>query len=277
MICRCCCPVAASVGNNVVCLEYEKGNIGRAFVSELFLLIFEETTANRYEKNPQTHPDDLPFRTRSGLCSQEPVKYLALAFDDGPNLTTESQMLDLLARHQVPATFFVIGENITDESAGNMKRAIEQGCEIGNHSFTHPMMTMLDEAQVKEEIETTSALIEQITGKRPTLFRPPYINVKPEMYDWIDLTFICGKGCQDWEATADKEFRREGIIANAEPGAIYLLHDFEGNEATVEALDEAIPVLKEQGYVFVTVSELFKKLKCTPDGHTMYTVVPDCR
>ena len=208
---------------------------------------------------------------------KEPVKYLALAFDDGPNLTTESRMLELLARHQVPATFFVIGENITDESAGNMKRAIEQGCEIGNHSFTHPMMTMLDEAQVKEEIETTSALIEQITGKRPTLFRPPYINVKPEMYDWIDLTFICGKGCQDWEATADKEFRREGIIASAEPGAIYLLHDFEGNEATVEALDEAIPVLKEQGYVFVTVSELFKKLKCTPDGHTMYTVVPDCR
>ena len=208
---------------------------------------------------------------------KEPVKYLALAFDDGPNLTTESRMLELLARHQVPATFFVIGENITDESAGNMKRAIEQGCEIGNHSFTHPMMTMLDEAQVKEEIETTSALIEQITGKRPTLFRPPYINIKPEMYDWIDLTFICGKGCQDWEATADKEFRREGIIANAEPGAIYLLHDFEGNEATVEALDEAIPVLKEQGYVFVTVSELFKKLKCTPDSHTMYTVVPDCR
>ena len=208
---------------------------------------------------------------------KEPVKYLALAFDDGPNLTTESRMLELLARHQVPATFFVIGENITDESAGNMKRAIEQGCEIGNHSFTHPMMTMLDEAQVKEEIETTSALIEQITGKRPTLFRPPYINVKPEMYDWLDLTFICGKGCQDWEATADKEFRREGIIANAEPGAIYLLHDFDGNEATVEALDEAIPVLKEQGYVFVTVSELFKKLKCTPDGHTMYTVVPDCR
>ncbi|MCR5071586.1 MAG: polysaccharide deacetylase family protein [Bacteroidales bacterium] len=217
------------------------------------------------------------FALAMACAPKEPVKYLALAFDDGPNLTTESQMLDLLARHQVPATFFVIGENITDESAGNMKRAIEQGCEIGNHSFTHPMMTMLDEAQVKEEIETTSALIEQITGKRPTLFRPPYINVKPEMYDWIDLTFICGKGCQDWEATADKEFRREGIIANAEPGAIYLLHDFEGNEATVEALDEAIPVLKEQGYVFVTVSELFKKLKCTPDGHTMYTVVPDCR
>lgn len=208
---------------------------------------------------------------------KEPVKYLALSFDDGPNLTTESKMLDVLKKHKVPATFFVIGNNINDESSANMKRAVRQGCEIGNHSLSHPMMSQMDEGQVKEEIETTSALIGKITGKRPKFFRPPYINVKPEMYDWIDLTFICGKGCQDWEASVGKEARREGIISNAEPGAIYLLHDFDGNDATVEALDEAIPVLKEQGYIFVTVSELFRKLKCTPDGHTMYTVVPDGR
>ena len=208
---------------------------------------------------------------------KEPVKYLALSFDDGPNLTTESKMLDVLARHKVPATFFMIGNNIDEGSARNMKRALELGCEIGNHSLTHSMMSMMDEEQVKAEIEATSAMIEEITGERPKFFRPPYINVKPEMYDWIDLTFICGKGCQDWEASVGKEARYQGIIDNAEPGAIYLLHDFEGNEATVEALDEAIPVLKEQGYVFVTVAELFEKLKCTPDGHTMYTVVPDGR
>ena len=227
-----------------------------------------------------------PFQLIMSIClsalavacaPKEPAKYLALAFDDGPNLTTESKMLDVLARYDVPATFFVIGKNITDETAENMKRAVRQGCEIGNHSFSHPMMSQMDEAQVKEEVETTSALIEKITGERPKLFRPPYINVKPEMYDWIDLTFICGKGCEDWVATVGKEARREGIIANAEPGAIYLLHDFESNEATVEALDEAIPVLKEQGYVFVTVSQLFNLLNCTPDGHTMYTIVPDGR
>ena len=208
---------------------------------------------------------------------KEPVKYLALSFDDGPNLTTESKMLDVLAKHDVPATFFVIGNNITQESAANMKRAVRQGCEIGNHSLSHPMMTTMDEEQVKAEIEATSNKIREITGKRPKFFRPPYINVKPEMYDWIDLTFICGKGCEDWVATVDKDARREGIIANAEPGAIYLLHDFDGNDATVEALDEAIPVLKKQGYVFVTVAQLFELLKCTPDGHTMYTVVPDGR
>ena len=206
---------------------------------------------------------------------KEPAKYLALAFDDGPNLTTESEMLDLLAKHKVPATFFVIGNNINEETARNMQRAVKQGCEIGNHSLTHSMMSLMDEEQVKDEIEATSALIEKTVGERPKFFRPPYINVKPEMYDWIDLTFICGKGCQDWEADVDKDARREGILVNAEPGAIYLLHDFEGNEATVEALDEAIPVLKKQGYTFVTVGELFKKLNCTPDGHTMYNVVPN--
>ena len=208
---------------------------------------------------------------------KEPAKYLALAFDDGPNLTTESALLDVLEKYNVPATFFLIGSNINDDSAENMKRAVSLGCELGNHSFTHPMMSRMDEAQVKEEVEATSQMIEKITGQRPKFFRPPYINVKPDMYDWIDLTFICGKGCEDWVATVGKEARFEGIIANAEPGAIYLLHDFEGNEATVEALDDAIPVLKEQGYTFVTLSQLFEKQKCTPDGHTMYTVVPDGR
>ena len=208
---------------------------------------------------------------------KEPAKYLALAFDDGPNLTTESEMLDILAKHKVPATFFVIGNNINEQTAQNMKRAVKQGCEIGNHSLTHSMMSQMDEDEVKAEIEATSDKIEMLTGQRPKFFRPPYINVKPEMYDWIDLTFICGKGCEDWVATVGKEARREGIIANAEPGAIYLLHDFDGNGATVEALDEAIPVLKEQGYVFVTVAQLFEKLQCTPDSHTMYTVVPDGR
>ena len=212
-----------------------------------------------------------------GCAPKEPAKYIALSFDDGPNLTTESKMLDVLAKHKVPATFFVIGNNITEKSAKNMKRARKLGCEIENHSLTHSMMSQMDEEQVKAEIEATSGMIEKITGRRPKFFRPPYINVKPEMYDWIDLTFICGKGCEDWVATVGKEARREGIIANAEPGAIYLLHDFEGNDATVEALDEAIPELKKQGYVFVTVAQLFKILKCTPDGHTMYTVVPDGR
>ncbi len=95
---------------------------------------------------------------------KEPVKYLALSFDDGPNLTTESRMLEVLAKHDVPATFFLIGKNINEETAENMKRALELGCEIGNHSLTHSRMSQMDEEQVKTEILATSRMIEQITG-----------------------------------------------------------------------------------------------------------------
>ena len=81
----------------------------------------------------------------------------------------------------------MIGKNIDEESAENMKRALELGCEIGNHSLTHSRMSQMDEEQVKTEILATSKMIEQITGQLPKFFRPPYIDVKPEMYDWIDL------------------------------------------------------------------------------------------
>ena len=100
----------------------------------------------------------------AACAPKEPVKYLALSFDDGPNSTTESKMLDVLAKHKVPATFFLIGNNINEETAENMKRALELGCEIGNHSLTHSRMSQMDEEQVKTEILATSKMIEQITG-----------------------------------------------------------------------------------------------------------------
>ena len=95
-------------------------------------------------------------------------------------------MLDVLAKHDVPATFFLIGNNINEETAENMKRALELGCEIGNHSLTHSRMSQMDEEQVKTEILATSRMIEQITGQLPKFFRPPYIDVKPEMYERLD-------------------------------------------------------------------------------------------
>ena len=204
---------------------------------------------------------------------KEPVKYLALAFDDGPNLTTETKMLDVLKKHKVPATFFVIGNNITDESSANMKRAVRQGCEIGNHSWSHPMMSQMDEGQVKEEIEATSALIEKITGKRPKFFRPPYINVKPEMYDWIDLTFICGVGCEDWVPEVSAEERTRRILEAAADGVIYLLHDMTGNVNTVEALKTVIPELKKRGFEFLTVPQLFEQCGVTPVRGRIYSNV----
>jgi len=204
-------------------------------------------------------------------------KYVALSFDDGPNLITTPAMLDMLKKHDVVASFFVVGDSINDQTKEVMKRAISQGCEIENHSRTHNHMNRMEEEAVKAEISFTSAAVEEVTGRKPEYFRPPYISVNQDMYDWIDLTFISGKGCNDWDAKYDKDFRVNGMLKAAEPGTIFLLHDFVGNDATVQAIDEVIPALKAQGYTFVTVSQLFKLLKSEGDGQTIYSVVPDNR
>ena len=212
----------------------------------------------------------------AGLCAGSTAKaekLIALSFDDGPNTTTTVKMLDVLEKHDVVGSFFVIGNNINEESAKIMQRAYKMGCDIQNHSRSHSNMAMLSAEQLKEEIKYTSDMIEKYIGKRPEFFRPPYISVSPRMYENIDLTFICGQGCNDWEATTSAQQRAELVIKNAADGQIVLLHDFAGNEATVEALETIIPELKKQGYRFVTVPELFKLKKITPDHSKMYTNV----
>ena len=193
-------------------------------------------------------------------------KLVALSFDDGPNTTTTVQMLDVLKKHNVKASFFVIGKNINDESAKVMVRAHNEGHDIENHSKTHSAMPTLSADSIKSEIEFTSALVAKYVGERPLLFRPPYI-------DNIDLTFICGEGSNDWEDNVSADQRVEKILASAKDGLIYLLHDFEGNGKTVEAVDRIIPVLKERGYTFVTVRELMKQKNIKPQKDVIYTDV----
>lgn len=186
-------------------------------------------------------------------------KIIALTFDDGPSDTTTGQVLDVLERLQAKGTFFLIGDNITDERIPLVERALSLGCEIENHSKTHSDMRALTREQIDSEIKYTTDRITAITGRVPKFFRPPYIYYNDLMYETIDLVFISGYGCEDWEADASAEHRIERTLAQAEDGAVILLHDFEGNHKTVEALEAIIPALREQGYEFVTVSELFRR------------------
>ena len=198
-------------------------------------------------------------------------KLIALSFDDGPNTTTTVHMLDVLKKHGVKASFFVIGKNITSESAKVMQRAHDEGHDIESHSLTHSAMSKLSADSIQKEIAATSALVKQYVGEEPQFFRPPYINVSETMYETISLPFICGQGCTDWESAVTESMRAERIVADAKDGRIYLLHDFEGNEATVGAVDRIIPILKKQGYRFVTVRELFKEKKIQPQRNVIYT------
>jgi peptidoglycan/xylan/chitin deacetylase (PgdA/CDA1 family) len=134
-------------------------------------------------------------------------------------------------------------------------------------------MPTLSADSIKSEIEFTSALVAKYVGERPQLFRPPYIALNKTMFDNIDLTFICGEGSNDWEDNVSADQRVEKILASAKDGLIYLLHDFEGNGKTVEAVDRIIPVLKERGFTFVTVRELMKQKNIKPQPGVIYTDV----
>lgn len=204
-------------------------------------------------------------------------KIIALTFDDGPNTITTPQVLDIIEKHGVPASFFVCGDNITPESAEVMKRAAKLGCEIHNHSRTHSDMTGMSPEDIKAEIDFTSDKIEEVVEIRPRFFRPPYIAVNEKMHEVIDLTFICGLGAEDWLDEISAEERYNRIISQASDGLVILLHDSvidsKCNVKTVSAVDMIIPELQRQGYKFVTVSQLFEMKNAVPKRGEMYTIV----
>lgn len=197
-------------------------------------------------------------------------KLCALTFDDGPNTETTPLVLEKLRKYEITATFFIVGNNIDEDSEQVVKEASDMGCEICNHSRTHSAMPGLSAEDIRAEIEFTSGEIERITGKRPKFFRPPYIAVNSTMYENIDLTFIAGIGAEDWLPEVTAEERAEKILAQIKDGAVILLHDMSGNTPTVEALDIIIPALKEE-YEFVTVSKLFELSGVTPKKGIVYS------
>ncbi len=188
---------------------------------------------------------------------EEYGKVIALTFDDGPNTTATSMILDTLEKYGARASFFLIGDNINDESARSVRRAVELGCEINSHSRTHSYMDKMSADDIIAEMEYTDEKIEAITGVTPRFFRPPYIAVSDTMYEVIDKPFICGLGCDDWDDKVSAETITESVLAQAEDGAIILLHDAKDNFRTPEAIETIVPELQKQGYELVTVSELF--------------------
>ena len=204
------------------------------------------------------------------------AKYISLTFDDGPNLGddhTMNDMLDLLEKNDVVGSFFLIGNKINDENAKVIKRAFDMGCDIENHSWTHPAMPALTKEEMIEEYEKCDQAIIKITGKKPEFFRPPFIAVNDLMHQVIPTPFIQGHGCKDWEPDVSAEERIKMLEEGTKDGVLYLLHVMEGNINTLKALEYLIPKLKKDGYTFVTVPEMFRIKGISFQGHTgkLYT------
>lgn len=204
-------------------------------------------------------------------------KVVALTFDDGPNTTTTREVLEVLKKHGVVASFFLVGNNINDETAEVVKYAYDLGCEIDNHSKSHGYMNEMSKEDCAAEYKYVDDKVFEITGEHTKFFRPPYLAISDQMWDYIDAPFIAGVGCDDWNPKVDTERRIAYIEKKAQNGGldgkIILLHDAQGNDQTVAAIDEIIPALKAEGYRFVTVSELFEEKGIEPAELILYTDV----
>lgn len=188
----------------------------------------------------------------------EEKKLVALTFDDGPSNVT-SKVLDILEENGIKGSFYLIGNQITEDTIPLIKRENALGCEVNNHSFTHSFMDEMDAETIKDEISKTTKLITDVTGIEPKFFRPPYIRLSDAMYDSIDLPFICGVDSVDWDPNTTADERYNNVIAKVTDGAIVLMHDLQDNDRTVEALPRIIATLREKGYTFVTTAEIFEQ------------------
>ena len=180
-------------------------------------------------------------------------KVVALTFDDGPNPTTTNQALDTLSKYGIKATFFVLGKNVS----GNeeiLKRMKADGHVIGNHSWSHPVLSKLSLDEAKKQITDTEAALTKVLGSSSKLMRPPYGAITDDIRNSLDLSFIMWDvDSLDWKSKNEASILTE-IQRQVKNGSIILMHDI--HVETVNALPKVIDYLKEQGYEFVTVPEM---------------------
>lgn len=188
---------------------------------------------------------------------------LALTFDDGPwDSPPTMDFVSLLAREHVPATFFEIGEQIPVYDAdGSVERAmLDHGDIIGDHTWTHPNMTLLTATAQRRELSLTIDAIRKRTGFTPCLWRPPYGDVNPELVALARsmglLTIMWDVDPQDWTSPGTAEIYQR-VTSAAHNGAIVIQH-FGGGPRwqTLAALPSEISTLRHRGYRFVTVAQL---------------------
>lgn len=186
-------------------------------------------------------------------------KVVALTFDDGPSKYTD-ELLNVLKENDAVGTFFVIGNKV-DIYKETLNKAIKNGNEIGNHSYNHKWLTKVNNEELHDQINKTQDIIYETLNYTPTNFRPTYGSINNNMRNNIDLNIVLWNvDTMDWKyKSVDKIVSR--ATKNTKDLNIILMHDT--RKRTVDAVKKIIPILKEQGFSFVTVSELeeIKKLR----------------
>lgn len=197
---------------------------------------------------------------------REGQKIIALTYDDGPNDPWTMKLLDVLAKHQVQATFFMLGKYVRQHP--EIARAVhDAGHAVGNHSFSHPNLIFCSPAKVRQELEDASAAIADATGQRPYLFRPPFGGRRPGTFKIVEemkmLPVMWRVTCFDWNAKSTEEIMGH-VRRQTAGGEVILLHDGghlrmgEDRSRTVAATDQLLKEYKDRGFLFVTVTEMLQ-------------------
>lgn len=185
-------------------------------------------------------------------------KLVGLTFDDGPHATYTPKLLDILKKHNVPATFFVLGQNVKSYPAIT-RRTLLEGHTLANHSWNHPNMARLSEKSIHSQLDRTDEAIAGTGGPLPVrYFRPPYGSMSKklvdEMRDTGKFIVLWSIDTRDWQHPSAATIMRN-ILNNIRPGDIILLHDI--HPQAVYICDPLIRVLKQAGYEFVSLDRLF--------------------
>lgn len=180
----------------------------------------------------------------------EPPK-IALTFDDGPSIYTES-LLDGLKERGVQVTFFVIGKS-AEEYPEIVEREAKEGHIVGNHTYNHVEITKLNVEEAREEIEKTNEILGNLTQKRIEYVRPPFGIWEEELDDLDMLSVMWSIDTLDWTTKNADEIVNK-VVTQAEENDIILMHDC--YESSVQAALRIIDLLQAEGFRFVTVDEL---------------------
>lgn len=214
--------------------------------------------AESQSREAEQKQEQTPGQTQEQAQEQTPgqtqeQKRVALTFDDGPHPYYTEELLDGLKERGVKATFFVVGENIP----GNedvIRRMDAEGHLIGNHTYDHVKISDMSKEDACEQIEKTSALIRELTGKDTEFVRPPFGAWKKDLEcSFVMIPVLWDVDPKDWTTNNASDVVRR-VLKDTKNGDIILLHDY--YKSSVQAALQIVDELQKQGYEFVTVDEL---------------------
>ena len=223
---------------------------------ELFQDISEE---DKREVNEETDGDGKDLEEveitipKRNIDPNKPM--VALTFDDGPNKETTVPILNILKKYDSAATFFILG-NRASNNVEILKRMVEEGSEIGNHSYNHKELTKLSAEGVNEQIFSTQNVVKDLIGIEPKLMRPTYGSFNDDLKSRTDMPLVLWSiDTLDWKSR-DARAVTNHVLENVRDGDIVLMHDI--YDSTAQAVDLLVPQLIDRGYQLVTVSELYE-------------------